>query len=1009
MGMFRSAVKSCLYRSILGGSALTAMFIATPSFADIDNTATAFAEYAGQSIASNDSTVSVPVPVAAPSLTLTKTISDVTDTNGNGVTDAGDVVVYAFAVQNTGNVSLADVTVIDPKASMSGEPLAILAPNATDTTTFTATYTLTQDDVDAGGFENSASVEAKSPALDVFTDVSDAGDETVETANLQGDVDNDPTNDPTVLVIEPLLGLEVLNTAALDMGENEQVDAGDLVTYTTSVTNTSSVTLFDIAMALTEDFAGLGEMGPFVVETGVTALGQDDTLVDLAPGETATYSVTYALHQADVDAGKLSYQVSATGTSAALDVGFDLSDSLLNTDLEGTYDPTTITFETFSDLGVLKTTLEPVAQFPTIYDLTYVIEIENNGNITETSVAALDSITEILYPTVLYTAEKEGGRDPIVTVTGAATGGAHPEYDGETVVNLLADGTTIAPNSTLEITLEVRVYTGPNENTDKTFNYPTQSNTVYVTSDRVTEPLTSVAPAGLEDIDDDGANDQKEPSSASRDTDGDGRQDILDYDPQGYFYCKADGRIVPGGRIEVYDNAGNLLNGAEGLTNNILLESDGSTGHYEWYSVGVAGTFEMRIYPPHGMEILTDTHVASVLDLTFAENVYTGQIGANAGENIPVGSNEYLDTGYLSSYMGGASLNHDRYYTRFSIEAGDPNIVDNNIPLTNCTETAEITASKSANVAKVELGDVVSYTLEFEVEDFGLAILGASIVDDLPVGQGYVPETAMINASAVEPVVSGGDLTWPGVDVLAGDIITVTYKTRVTAEAPVGPMINRTWVEAADGSVKSNVASATVSRSASGVFDCTDIIGRVFNDRNANGIFDAGETGIASAQIMTVTGDIITTDAYGRYSVPCAMLPKDNGSNFILKLDVDGLEAGTVPITPNPRVTRVTRGKSAKVNFGVLKGKLVEIKLNASAFGNDGKVIEAFSDALKDLAKSRRNKAATAIDVSYIRTNESKFTSKENLRTAQKQIREIWRKNANGRVYVTGQIVRKTE
>jgi len=77
------------------------------------------------------------------------------------------------------------------------------------------------------------------------------------------------------------------------------------------------------------------------------------------------------------------------------------------------------------------------------------------------------------------------------------------------------------------------------------------------------------------------------------------------------------------------------------------------------------------------------------------------------------------------------------------------------------------------------------------------------------------------------------------------------------------------------------------------VFECTDIIGKVFDDRNGNGYQDgvARETGItdqtyyggkgkgapvitapdyepglANARLYTVDGTMITTDEYGRFS-----------------------------------------------------------------------------------------------------------------------------------------------
>ena len=45
---------------------------------------------------------------------------------------------------NTGNVTLLNIGVTDPLVTVSGRSLASLAPGASDLTTFTATYALTQ-------------------------------------------------------------------------------------------------------------------------------------------------------------------------------------------------------------------------------------------------------------------------------------------------------------------------------------------------------------------------------------------------------------------------------------------------------------------------------------------------------------------------------------------------------------------------------------------------------------------------------------------------------------------------------------------------------------------------------------------------------------------------------------------------------------------------------------------------------------------------------------------------
>jgi len=64
-------------------------------------------------------------------------------------------------VTNTGNVTLDPVAVDDPKVGTVSCPATSLAPGAS--TTCTATYTLTQADVDSGHFANTATATGTPP------------------------------------------------------------------------------------------------------------------------------------------------------------------------------------------------------------------------------------------------------------------------------------------------------------------------------------------------------------------------------------------------------------------------------------------------------------------------------------------------------------------------------------------------------------------------------------------------------------------------------------------------------------------------------------------------------------------------------------------------------------------------------------------------------------------------------------------------------------------------------
>ena len=82
-----------------------------------------------------------------------------------GVLNAGDTIRYAFTLTNTGTATLMNIDLEDTVdgVTLSGGQLNRLAPGEHDDSTFTATYTLTQADIEVGSFTNTAMLNALSP------------------------------------------------------------------------------------------------------------------------------------------------------------------------------------------------------------------------------------------------------------------------------------------------------------------------------------------------------------------------------------------------------------------------------------------------------------------------------------------------------------------------------------------------------------------------------------------------------------------------------------------------------------------------------------------------------------------------------------------------------------------------------------------------------------------------------------------------------------------------------
>ena len=586
------------------------------------------------------------------------------------------------------------------------------------------------------------------------------------------------------------------------------------------------------------------------------------------------------------------------------------------------------------------------------------------------------------------------------TVTGFTNGAANAGYDGTAVTALLTGNATLLPGQTGQITVTL---------TYSTANGPAGgSNIANVSSDQLPGPTPS-NPVTVQggDSDGDGIPDSLEGCSAGDDRDGDGICDAEDYDPTGTFYCEEDGRILSGGNVAVTGPLG--TQSGVGSSGGITIVRSGADGRFQFY-VTAAGSYTLAItYPPDGAPS-TARPSAGTLDVT-------SLLPANPGS---LGSGEAGTTGQLVDFSAGANT----FYTTFVFEEGDPFLINNNIPLTACAIRQGVIASKVADRETAVLGETITYTLSFN-NTTSLLYANAAILDFLPEGLAYTPGSGILNGVATEPSQDGNRLNFGPRNVVAGEQVTIRLSARVTSAAGLGKLVNRALMLDQFGVQISNTAKATVLIKAEQVFNCSDVIGKVFVDTNGNGMQDyydgraaltqdeifvnkygsysqsklvepevpsTFEPGLAGVRLATVNGLLITTDEFGRYHVPCAALPKGTGSNFTLKLDPRSLPIGYTVTTENPRTLRLTAGKVAKMNFGVSGTKVVTIDLTAAAF-DQGRTTP--SDAL---AKGIRALVAdiktdpSSLQLSYaLQPGEDRTTGVARLQAVETMIRKAWR------------------
>ena len=247
------------------------------------------------------------------------------------------------------------------------------------------------------------------------------------------------------------------------------------------------------------------------------------------------------------------------------------------------------------------------------------------------------------------------------------------------------------------------------------------------------------------------------------------------------------------------------------------------------------------------------------------------------------------------------------------------------------------TLSKTALVNTVKRGEQVPYVIAAQDVPF----TPVRIVDVMPPGFAFVAGSAVANGQKAVPTVDGRRLTFDGLVPDAQGDIKLELTLVASASVTPGTAVNQAQLVDPDTGQVVATARARVTILAEALFDCGDIIGKVFDDKNRNGYQDEGEPGLPAVRVVSVKGLLITTDAHGRFNIPCADIPDAAiGSNFIVKLDTRTLPTGYHLTTENPRRVRLTGGKVVKLNFGASISRLVKLELN-------GKVFEQGSEALK--------------------------------------------------------------
>jgi uncharacterized repeat protein (TIGR01451 family) len=276
----------------------------------------------------------------------------------------GQTITYSFAVTNTGNVSLAGITVNDtdlPGLSAISCPQPSLAPGGSETCT--ATYVTTQADVDNGDVFNEATAQGDTPG----GSCSRVGDPGAGRDGCGSEPVVSAPSDATVFAAEsPAISL-VKSASPSNFSK-----PGQTITYSFDVTNTGNSILSGITVNDTD-------------LPGLSAISCPQP--SLAPGGAETCTATYVTTQADLDAGALFNTATAQGDPPTGQDAAPLG--------KGTppvvSDPSSATVPAVQSPAIsLVKSASPASFSKPGQTITYSFDVTNTGNVTLSGIAVND-------------------------------------------------------------------------------------------------------------------------------------------------------------------------------------------------------------------------------------------------------------------------------------------------------------------------------------------------------------------------------------------------------------------------------------------------------------------------------------------------------------------------------------------------------------------------------------------------------------------------------------------
>jgi uncharacterized repeat protein (TIGR01451 family) len=338
-----------------------------------------------------------------------------------------------------------------------------------------------------------------------------------------------------------------------------------------------------------------------------------------------------------------------------------------------------------------------------------------------------------------------------------------------------------------------------------------------------------------------------------------------------------------------------------------------------------------------------------------------------------------------------AQINHYLHLTLTNPIPGDSQLFNNHIAIDPTLDNV-VFIRKTSALINVSRGQLVPYTIKV-TNTKAATLQDLQIVDTFPPGFKYVEGSARVNGQPLEPSKTNRTLIWSNLQLESGEDKAKEIKLLFIVGAGVGEgeYVNRAQLFHTVLGVALGADTATVRVIPDPTFDCTDVVGKVFDDRNLDGQQDTGEDGLAGVRVVTARGLIASTDEHGRFHLTCVVVPDaDRGSNFILKLDDRSLPTGYRVTSENPLVQRATRGKMLRYNFAATIHRIVAIDIAEGVFAPQRTELRLQWTAKIPQLLAELRKAPAVLRLSYLADIEDEGLVQARLAALKEEVVKQW-------------------